>query len=106
MNSLSFVCVYLLYHAHLRQMIVKFPHVMFFKHFLHSLEDHLLPRYFVVYKDGSAEELLREEDYSGFLREAEKDPMVAVMKPVDQRENDVTGITILRPFKGKFYLLL
>ena len=76
--------------------------MVFFKYFLNSLEEHLLPRYFAVYKDGSAEELLREEDYSGFLREAEKDPMVAVLKPVEQRENSVTGITILRPFKGKF----
>ena len=60
----------------------------------------MAPRYFVVYKDGSAEELLRKEDYSGFLSNAEKDPSAAVLKPLPRKEDGITGITLLKPFKG------
>ena len=66
-----------------------------------SLDKNLPPRYFIVHKDCSAEELLREEDYSECLKEAEKDPMVAVLRPPVKNDDGATAITILKPFGGK-----
>jgi len=63
-------------------------------------DENLPPRYFIVHKDCSAEELLREEDYSQCLREAEKDPMVAVLRPPLKCHDDKAAITILKPFEG------
>ena len=54
-----------------------------------------------MHKDGSAEELLREGDFSKFIDDARKDPLAAVMKSADGKESGYAGTTILRPFKGK-----
>ncbi|XP_065057686.1 sperm-associated antigen 17-like isoform X2 [Rhopilema esculentum] len=65
-----------------------------------GVKDLLKPRYFVLHKDGSGEELLRQADISTYLEEAETDPGVAVLKSSAKNQTDVSGITVLRPFKG------
>ncbi len=68
----------------------------------------LQPRYFVIHRDGQGEELLHENDVSSFLEEAEKDPLVAVIKSESVDQTGMMGITVLKPMKGKsnHFLLL
>ena len=57
------------------------------------------PRFFVVYPDGSGEELLRHVDVVGYLQEASVDPESAVICTDVENDCDAEAITVIKPFK-------
>ncbi len=69
-------------------------------------------RFFVIHKDSSGTEYLRFQDIHEYMREADLDPMVAIMRDGVQGHPNVMGTTVLKPLKGiisillKIYLLL
>ena len=68
--------------------------------------DPLPPRYFIIHKDGSGEELLQYADIKEHLEKAEKNPCTAVLKSDTEGTKAVSGITILQPFPGKCLLCM
>ena len=64
------------------------------------------PRYFVVYPDGSGEELLKYEEVAQYIREAESDPSVAMLHGSVEGDDESTTITIIRPHEGIICVLL
>ena len=61
----------------------------------------IVPRFFVIHADGSGSELLRSVDVQDFLKQAEDDPLTAVLRSCLEGHADVTGITIVKPYSGK-----
>ena len=59
-----------------------------------------VPRFFVMRRDGTGYELLRHEDVSEYLKEAEDDVATAVLRTPVEGLPGVTGITVLKPFSG------
>ncbi|XP_026699882.1 sperm-associated antigen 17 [Athene cunicularia] len=59
--------------------------------------DEHVPRFFVVYADGSGTELLRSRDVHKYLAEVAGDPAAAVLQDPVQECPGVLSITILRP---------
>ena len=59
----------------------------------------LSPRFFVVYPDGSGEELLRYDDIIDYLQEANLDPESAVICTEVENDCDAEAITVIKPFK-------
>ncbi|XP_063999999.1 sperm-associated antigen 17 [Pogoniulus pusillus] len=59
--------------------------------------DEHIPRFFIVYADGSGTELLRGRDVHRELAEACSDPTVAVLQEPAQEHPDVLCVTVLRP---------
>ncbi|XP_010565811.1 PREDICTED: sperm-associated antigen 17 [Haliaeetus leucocephalus] len=59
--------------------------------------DEHVPRFFIVYADGSGTELLRSRDVHRYLAEACSDPTAAVLQDPVQERPGVLSITILRP---------
>ncbi|XP_064375562.1 sperm-associated antigen 17 isoform X3 [Dromaius novaehollandiae] len=59
--------------------------------------DEHVPRFFVIYADGSGTELLRSRDVEEHLAEACSDPATAVLQDPVQECPGVLNITILRP---------
>ncbi|XP_068026773.1 LOW QUALITY PROTEIN: sperm-associated antigen 17-like, partial [Melanerpes formicivorus] len=59
--------------------------------------DEHVPRFFIIYADGSGTELLRSRDVHKYLAEACSDPTVAVLQDPVQEHPGVLCITILRP---------
>ncbi|KAM6310118.1 LOW QUALITY PROTEIN: sperm-associated antigen 17 [Aegotheles albertisi] len=59
--------------------------------------DEHVPRFFIVYADGSGTELLRGRDVHQYLAKATSDPAAAVMQDPVQNHPGVSSITILRP---------
>uniref|UniRef100_A0A663FH94 Sperm associated antigen 17 n=2 Tax=Accipitrinae TaxID=8955 RepID=A0A663FH94_AQUCH len=59
--------------------------------------DEHVPRFFIVYTDGSGTELLRSRDVHRYLAEACSDPAAAVLQDPVQECPGVLSITILRP---------
>lgn len=62
----------------------------------------IVPRFFVIHADGTGSELLRSIDVKDFLERAEEDPTTAVLRSPLEGHPDVTGLTILKPYSGKF----
>lgn len=60
----------------------------------------ITPRYFVVYLDGSGEELLRYEDVREYLREAEKDESSALIHAPVEGDEEATAVTVIKPHEG------
>ena len=58
------------------------------------------PRYFVVYPDGSGEELLRYEDVSNYMINAESDPAVAVLNSKIEGNDEGKSLTVIKPHVG------
>ena len=63
------------------------------------------PRFFVVYPDGSGEELLRHVDVIGYLQEASVDPESAVICTDVENDCDAEAITVIKPFKRMWNFL-
>ena len=61
----------------------------------------IVPRFFVIHADGSGSELLRSVDVQDFLKQAEDDPLTAVLRSPLEGHADVTGLTIVKPYSGK-----
>ncbi|KAK4832625.1 hypothetical protein QYF61_024606 [Mycteria americana] len=61
-----------------------------------SYDEHV-PRFFIIYADGSGTELLRSRDVHKYLAEVSSDPAVAVLQDPVQERPGVLSITILRP---------
>lgn len=61
----------------------------------------LEPRYFVVYPDGSGEELLQYEDISRYMGDAENDPSAAMLHGSVEGDAETTTLTVIRPHQGK-----
>ncbi|XP_050750257.1 sperm-associated antigen 17 [Gymnogyps californianus] len=59
--------------------------------------DEHVPRFFIVYADGSGTELLRSRDVHKYLAEACSDPAAAVLQDPVQEHPGVLSITVLRP---------
>ncbi|XP_072707631.1 sperm-associated antigen 17 [Ciconia boyciana] len=59
--------------------------------------DEHVPRFFIIYADGSGTELLRSRDVHKYLAEVSSDPAVAVLQDPVQERPGVLSITILRP---------
>ncbi|KAM9301129.1 sperm-associated antigen 17 [Morus bassanus] len=59
--------------------------------------DEHVPRFFIIYGDGSGTELLRSRDVHEYLAEARSDPAAAVLQDPVQEHPGVLSITILRP---------
>ncbi|XP_052649829.1 sperm-associated antigen 17 [Harpia harpyja] len=59
--------------------------------------DEHVPRFFIVYTDGSGTELLRSRDVRRYLAEACSDPAAVVLQDPVQERPGVLSITILRP---------
>ncbi|XP_075620557.1 sperm-associated antigen 17 [Balearica regulorum gibbericeps] len=59
--------------------------------------DEHVPRFFIIYADGSGTELLRSRDVHKYLAEAYSDPAVAVLQDPLQECPAVLSITVLRP---------
>uniref|UniRef100_A0A8C8EB35 Sperm associated antigen 17 n=1 Tax=Otus sunia TaxID=257818 RepID=A0A8C8EB35_9STRI len=59
--------------------------------------DEHVPRFFIVYADGSGTELLRSRDVHKYLAEVSGDPAAAVLHDPVQECPGVLSITILRP---------
>ncbi|XP_009328452.1 PREDICTED: sperm-associated antigen 17 [Pygoscelis adeliae] len=59
--------------------------------------DEHVPRFFIIYADGSGTELLRSRDVHKYLAEACSDPAAAVLQDPVQECPGVLSITILRP---------
>ncbi|KAM9388217.1 sperm-associated antigen 17 [Phaethornis superciliosus] len=59
--------------------------------------DEHVPRFFVIYTDGSGTELLRSRDVHEYLAEAFHDPAAAILQDPVEECPAVLGITILRP---------
>ncbi|KAM6286776.1 sperm-associated antigen 17 [Spheniscus humboldti] len=59
--------------------------------------DEHVPRFFIIYADGSGTELLRSRDVHKYLAEACSDPAAAVLQDPVQERPGVLSITILRP---------
>uniref|UniRef100_A0A8C0F2N9 Sperm associated antigen 17 n=1 Tax=Bubo bubo TaxID=30461 RepID=A0A8C0F2N9_BUBBB len=59
--------------------------------------DEHVPRFFIVYADGSGTELLRSRDVHKYLAEVSGDPAAAVLQDPVQECPGVLSITILRP---------
>lgn len=64
----------------------------------------LVPRFFIIHADGTGSELLRSVDVKEYLERAEEDPATAVLKSPLEGHPDVTGLTVLKPYSGKFRL--
>ena len=64
------------------------------------------PRYFVVYSDGSGEELLQYEDVAKYIEEAESNPSVAMLHGSVEGESESTTLTIIRPHEGNLKMHL
>ncbi|XP_062450906.1 sperm-associated antigen 17 [Rhea pennata] len=62
-----------------------------------AYDDEHVPRFFIVYADGSGTELLRSRDVEEHLAEACSDPATAVLQDPVQECPGVLNITILRP---------
>ncbi|PFX34574.1 Sperm-associated antigen 17 [Stylophora pistillata] len=60
----------------------------------------IVPRFFVIHADGSGSELLRSVDVQDFLKQAEDDPLTAVLRSPLEGHADVTGLTIVKPYSG------
>lgn len=58
------------------------------------------PRYFVVYPDGSGEELLQYDDIAEYLQGAELDPSTAVLKTGIEGDDEGNAVTVMKPHKG------
>ena len=54
-----------------------------------------------MHRNGTGYELLRHQDVSEFLKQAEKDDTTAILKTPVESLPGVTGITVLKPFPGK-----
>ena len=78
--------------------------MLFFHYFSIELEGSsstgMEPRYFVVYPDGSGEELLQYEDVAQYISEAESNPSVAMLHGSVEGDDESTTITIIRPHEG------
>ena len=61
---------------------------------------HHVPRFFVMRRDGSGYELLREQDVSDYVTAAEEDPSTAVLRTPVEGHPGMCGITVLKPFPG------
>lgn len=61
----------------------------------------IVPRFFIIRADGTGSELLHSVDVKDFLQQAEEDPATAVLKSSLEGQDDVTGLTVLRPYSGK-----
>ncbi|XP_010295457.1 PREDICTED: sperm-associated antigen 17, partial [Phaethon lepturus] len=59
--------------------------------------DEHVPRFFIIYADGSGTELLRSKEVHKYLAEARSDPAAAVLQDPVQECPGVLSITILRP---------
>ncbi|XP_009705712.1 PREDICTED: sperm-associated antigen 17, partial [Cariama cristata] len=59
--------------------------------------DEHVPRFFIIYADGSGTELLRSKEVHEYLAKACSDPAVAVLQDPVQECPGVLSITILRP---------
>ncbi|XP_009948670.1 PREDICTED: sperm-associated antigen 17, partial [Leptosomus discolor] len=59
--------------------------------------DEHVPRFFIIYADGSGTELLRSRDVREYIAEACSDPTAAVLQEPVQEHPGVLSITILRP---------
>jgi len=60
------------------------------------------PRYFVIYPDGSGEELLRYEDIEGYVTDAHHDQQSAVIQSNVEGDNqDAKSTTVIKPYKEK-----
>ncbi|KAM6417208.1 LOW QUALITY PROTEIN: sperm-associated antigen 17 [Pluvialis apricaria] len=59
--------------------------------------DEHVPRFFIIYADGSGTELLRSRDIHKYLAEAHSDLTAAVLQDPVQEHPGVLSITILRP---------
>ncbi|XP_035750501.1 sperm-associated antigen 17 [Egretta garzetta] len=59
--------------------------------------DEHVPRFFIIYADGSGTELLRSRDVHEYLAEACSDPTAAVLQDPVQERPGVLSITVLRP---------
>ncbi|XP_064321296.1 sperm-associated antigen 17 isoform X2 [Phalacrocorax carbo] len=59
--------------------------------------DEHVPRFFIIYADGSGTELLRSRDVHKYLAEACGDPAAAVLQDPVQEHPGVLSITVLRP---------
>ncbi|XP_076975855.1 sperm-associated antigen 17 isoform X2 [Tamandua tetradactyla] len=57
-----------------------------------------VPRFFVVYADGSGMELLRDSDIEEYLSMAYGEPTTAVLQEPVQEQPGALSITVLRPF--------
>ena len=60
----------------------------------------VMPRYFVIYPDGNGEELLRYDDISEYISQADVDPSCAVIKTEVEGDAEATAVTIIKPFEG------
>ncbi|XP_009878228.1 PREDICTED: sperm-associated antigen 17 [Charadrius vociferus] len=60
-------------------------------------QDEQVPRFFIIYADGSGTELLQSRDVHKYLAEAHSDPAAAVLQEPVQEHPGVLSITILRP---------
>ena len=58
-------------------------------------------RFFIIHKDSSGTELLRQKDVRDYLAEAEIDPMTAIIRDSVQGYPNIIGTTILKPIKSK-----
>ncbi|XP_075396616.1 sperm-associated antigen 17 [Tenrec ecaudatus] len=71
---------------------------------LHLQKNHLqiygehIPRFFVIYADGSGVELLRDTDIEEYLSLAYGEPMTVVLQEPVQEQPGALSITVLRPF--------
>ncbi|XP_045139651.1 sperm-associated antigen 17 [Echinops telfairi] len=71
---------------------------------LHLQKNHLqiygehIPRFFVIYADGSGVELLRDTDIEEYLSMAYGEPMTVVLQEPVQEQPGALSITVLRPF--------
>ncbi|XP_051464972.1 sperm-associated antigen 17 [Apus apus] len=61
-----------------------------------SYDEHV-PRFFVIYMDGSGTELLRGSDVHKYLAEVSSDPTAAILQDPVQECPGVLSITVLRP---------
>ncbi|XP_074449495.1 sperm-associated antigen 17 [Larus michahellis] len=59
--------------------------------------DEHVPRFFIIYADGSGTELLRSRDVHEYLAEVRRDPTAAVLQDPVQERPGVLSITVLRP---------
>ena len=53
-----------------------------------------------MHRNGTGYELLRHQDVSEFLKQAEEDDATAILKTPVEGLPGVTGITVLKPFPG------
>jgi hypothetical protein len=58
------------------------------------------PRFFIIHKDSSGTELLRFDDICDYLREAEVNPMTAIIRDSVQGYPNIIGTTVLKPIKS------